>query len=162
MNIGMGLAQGMMPLVAYNYASGDYKRMKDMARCARIAGIGCAAVSIALFEPFAPYIVRLFISEPETLALGTVFLRICCLATPVMICNFLFSYTFQAMGKGAESLLLTSCRQGLISIPLLLLMNHLFGLFGVVWTQLLADSITVVISFALYRRVHRQLEALPV
>lgn len=125
-------------------------------------GIGCAAVSIALFEPFAPYIVRLFISEPETLALGTVFLRICCLATPVMICNFLFSYTFQAMGKGAESLLLTSCRQGLINIPLLLLMNHLFGLFGVVWTQLLADSITVVISFALYRRVHRQLEALPV
>ena len=162
MNIGMGLAQGMMPLVAYNYASGDYKRMKDVARRARIAGIGCAAVSIALFEPFAPYIVRLFISEPETLALGTVFLRICCLATPVMICNFLFSYTFQAMGKGAESLLLTSCRQGLINIPLLLLMNHLFGLFGVVWTQLLADSITVVISFALYRRVHRQLEALPV
>lgn len=162
MNIGMGLAQGMMPLVAYNYASGDYKRMKDVARCARIAGIGCAAVSIALFEPFALYIVRLFISEPETLALGTVFLRICCLATPVMICNFLFSYTFQAMGKGAESLLLTSCRQGLINIPLLLLMNHLFGLFGVVWTQLLADSITVVISFALYRRVHRQLEALPV
>ena len=160
MNIGMGLAQGMMPLVAYNYASGDYKRMKDVARCARIADIGCAAVSIALFEPFAPYIVRLFISEPETLALGTVFLRICCLATPVMICNFLFSYTFQAMGKGAESLLLTSCRQGLINIPLLLLMNHLFGLFGVVWTQLLADSITVVISFALYRRVHRQLEAL--
>ena len=47
-----------------------------------------------------------------------------------------------------------------INIPLLLLMNHLFGLFGVVWTQLLADSITVVISFALYRRVHRQLEAL--
>ena len=38
MNIGMGLAQGMMPLVAYNYASGDYKRMKDVARCARIAG----------------------------------------------------------------------------------------------------------------------------
>ena len=61
-----------------------------------------------------------------------------------------------------ESLLLTSCRQGLINIPLLLLMNHLFGLFGVVWTQLLADSITVVISFALYRRVHRQLEALPI
>ena len=80
----------------------------------------------------------------------------------MMICNFLFSYTFQAMGKGAESLLLTSCRQGLINIPLLLLMNHLFGLFGVVWTQLLADSITVVISFALYRQVHRQLEALPV
>ena len=28
MNVGMGLCQGMVPLVAYNYASGDYKRMK--------------------------------------------------------------------------------------------------------------------------------------
>lgn len=130
--------------------------------CPDRRGIGCAAVSIALFEPFAPYIVRLFISEPETLGTGHCVPADLRLATPVMICNFLFSYTFQAMGKGAESLLLTSCRQGLINIPLLLLMNHLFGLFGVVWTQLLADSITVVISFALYRRVHRQLEALPV
>ena len=157
MNIGMGLCQGMMPLIAYNYASGNYKRMRDVGNCARITGIGCALLCIAVFELLAGNIIQLFISEPETLALGTNFLRICCLATPVMICNFLMSYTFQAMGKGAESLLLTSCRQGLINIPLLFLMNHLFGLYGIIWTQLLADSLTAVLSFLIYRRVHSKL-----
>lgn len=112
-----------------------------------------------IFELFASQIVGMFIVEPETLRLGTEFLRICCIATPVMICNFQMSYTFQAMGKGLQSLLLSTCRQGLINIPLLFLMNHIFGLYGIAWTQLLSDGITLIISFALYQKVYRELTA---
>lgn len=159
MNVGMGLCQGMMPLVAYNYASKNYKRMKSVTNCARISGIVFAGLCIVVFELFASQIVGMFIVEPETLRLGTEFLRICCIATPVMICNFQMSYTFQAMGKGPQSLLLSACRQGLINIPLLFLMNHLFGLYGIAWTQLLSDGITLIISFALYQKVYRELTA---
>lgn len=157
MNVGMGLCQGMLPLVAYNYSSGNYKRMHDMTKCARIAGMGFAVLCIVVFEAFAGPVVRLFIKESETLTLGTGLLRICCIATPFMIANFQMSYTFQAMGKGPQSLLLSSCRQGLINIPMLFLMNRIFGMYGVVWTQLLADGITLLISFTLYRNVYRQL-----
>ena len=89
--------------------------------------------------------------------MGTQFLRICCLATPLMICNIQMSYTFQAMGMGKQSLFLTSCRQGLINIPLLFLMNALFGVYGVVWTQFVADLLTAVLSVVLYRRMVRTL-----
>ncbi len=157
MNIGMGLCQGMMPLVAYNYASQNHKRMKAVAHCARISGMVCAGICIVIFEIFAGSIVRLFIEEAATLELATNFLRICCIATPVMICNFQMSYMFQAMGKGKQSLLLSSCRQGIINIPLLFIMNYLFGLYGIIWTQLLADAITLVISFALYRSIQSEL-----
>lgn len=157
MNIGMGLCQGMLPLVAYNYAAGNYKRMRAVSNCARLWGISFAGLCILAFELFAGSIVRFFIEEAETLALGTEFLRIACLATPLMITNVQMNYTFQAMGKGPQSLLLASCRQGLINIPLLFLMNRIFGLYGVVWTQLVADAVTLVISFSMYAIVYKNL-----
>ncbi len=150
MNVGMGLCQGMMPLVAYNFASKDYKRMKAFSDAARIAGIVFAGVCIVVFEIFAEPIVRIFVNEAQTVEMATKFLRIMCLAVPLMITNFQMSFTFQAMGMGKQSLLLSSLRQGLINIPLLFLMNYLFQLDGVIWTQLISDILTAIISFVVY------------
>jgi len=161
MNVGMGLCQGMMPLVAYNYSSKNYPRMRAVTRCARNAGIAFAAVCIVAFELLAGPMVRLFIGDAQTVALGTNFLRIACVAIPFVICNVQMSYTFQAMGKGLQSLLLSSCRQGLVNIPLLFLMNALFGLYGVIWTQFVADSLTLILSLLMYRSVYRGLEQPP-
>ena len=158
MNIGMGLCQGMLPLVAYNYAAGNYKRMKAVSNTARLWGISFAAICIVAFQLFTGDIVRFFIDEPETMALGIPFLRIACLATPLMVTNVQMNYTFQAMGKGKQSLLLSSCRQGLVNIPLLYLLNHFFGMYGIVWTQFIADTITLIISFSLYAGVYKQLK----
>lgn len=157
MNVGMGLCQAMVPMVAYNYATKNYRRMRAFTTAARVSGVAFAGLCIVVMELFAPQVIRLFIQDRETVGYGVDFLRINVLATPLMICNFQMSYTFQAMGKGGESLLLTSCRQGIINIPLLFLMNWLVGLYGIIWTQLLADSITILISFALYRNVMRKL-----
>lgn len=157
MNVGMGLCQAMVPLVAYNYSAKNYKRMNAIANAAKIAGMVFAAVCIVVFELFASKIITLFIGDAQTIAYGTDFLRIAVLATPIMIFNFLMSYTFQAMGKGSQSLLLTSCRQGLVNIPLLFIMNALFGLYGVIWTQLLADGIIIILSIILYARMMKQL-----
>ena len=157
MNVGMGLCQAMVPMVAYNYATKNYRRMRAFTTAARVSGVAFAGLCIVVMELFAPQVIQLFIQDRETVGYGVDFLRINVLATPLMICNFQMSYTFQAMGKGGESLLLTSCRQGIINIPLLFLMNWLVGLYGIIWTQLLADSITILISFALYRNVMRKL-----
>ena len=157
LNVGMGLCQGMMPLVAYNYAAKNYERMRAFTRAARNAGIIFALACVLCFEIFAGQIVALFIEDPETLRYGTNFLRICCLFTPIMVCNFQMNYTFQAMGKGKHSLLLAASRQGLVNIPLLFLMNYLFGLYGVTWTQIISDSITFIVGMSLYRNVYKKL-----
>lgn len=157
MNVGMGLCQAMVPMVAYNYSTKNYRRMGAFTNAARLSGVIFAGICIVVMELFAPQIITLFINDAETVRYGVDFLRINVLATPLMICNFQMSYTFQAMGKGAESLLLTSCRQGIINIPLLFLMNRLVGLYGIIWTQLLADSITIVISFLFYQHTMKKL-----
>lgn len=159
LNVGMGLCQGMLPLVAYNYAAKNYSRMREIVSFTRKVGMGFAVLCIVAFELLAGTIVSAFIQDADTVCYGTDFLRICCLATPVMICNFQMTFTLQAMGKGPQSLVLSTCRQGLANIPLLFLMNSLFGLYGLVWTQLLADGITLIISFVLYHGVNRKLNA---
>lgn len=160
MGVGMGLSQGMLPLVAYNYSAKNYERMKAISRFGRWASVCFSALCVVIFELLAVSLMRIFINDAQTIELGSRFLRIACLAVPVMQMNFLTNTTFQAMGKGWQSLVLTACRQGLINIPLLFLMNSIFGIFGVVWTQLAADALTLVISSTLYagvlRKLHRE------
>jgi len=153
LNIGMGLCQGMMPLVAYNYAAKNYKRMKSFIRTAQLAGMLSAAFFILVYQFSAPAIIRLFIKDELTVEYGKSFLRIACLATPFMISNFQKIYCLQAMGKGKESLLLGLFRQGVFAIPILIIMNRFVGLYGVVAAQLISDFLTFIIATVIYRRV---------
>jgi len=157
LNIGMGLCQGMMPLVAYNYAAKNYPRMRSFTRTAQLSGMGMACVFIVIFEIFAPQIIWMFIRDDATIAYGTDFLRIACLATPFIISNFQKIYCLQAMGKGKESLILGIFRQGLFAIPTLLILNAWIGLYGVVAAQPISDGITFIFSTLIYRRVYRRL-----
>lgn len=158
LNIGMGLCQGMMPLVAYNYAAKDYRRMKAFAKAAQVTGMIIAGVCIVVFELFAPGIIWLFIKDEQTIAFGTNFLRIACLATPFMISNFQKIFCLQAMGKGKESLFLGIFRQGLVAIPVILVANYFFGLYGIVSAQVVSDGISFIFSSLLYRSVYRKLQ----
>ena len=158
LNIGMGLCQGMMPLVAYNYAAKNYPRMKSFTKTAQMAGVIVAGICIVVFELFAPQIIWLFIKDEATIAYGTNFLRIACLATPFIISNFQKIYCLQAMGKGKESLVLGIFRQGLFAIPIIFIMNHFFRLYGVVSAQLISDGITFVFATLIYRHVYNKLQ----
>jgi Na+-driven multidrug efflux pump len=115
-------------------------------------------VGILLFQIFAPNIVKVFNGDSAVVEMGTVFLRILCLAVPLMIFNVQISFTFQAMGMGKQSLVLSSLRQGLVNIPLLFIMNSLFGLIGIVCTQLISDVITAIISYVVYARSVKRME----
>ena len=69
------------------------------------------------------------------------------------------SYTLQAMGKGVQSAALTFRRQGLLNIPLLLLMNALFGLYGMIWTQLVVEVLMLPVSLGMYAHTFRRIRS---
>lgn len=152
LNVGIGICQGMLPLVAYNYSAGNKQRMEDTIRLSCRLGLVVAGISIALYELFAVQFAHLFISDAQTVALASQFLRIRVLATPLMFLSFFTVYLFQAFGKGWISLFLGTVRWLVFNIPMLFLLNHLFGMFGIVWSQVTADTLTVLVSFCVYRR----------
>ena len=158
LNVSMGLCQGFMPLVGYNYASKNYKRMREVSFFSWKTAVAMSACFIACFAVFAPQILHLFIPEEQTSALGAGFLRIACLAVPFTTVNFLISYTLQAMGKGTQSAILTFSRQGLLNVPLLIIMNVVVGLYGMIWTQLIVELIMLPISMGMYMHTWRKLK----
>lgn len=157
LNIGIGICLGMAPLVAYNYASGNRKRMKSFFVAARYAGLLVSVLCVLFYRFFAPYIMRAFISDSATVNFGTEFLQSRCFATPFMFLSFHMVHFMQAVDRGKVSFLLAVIRQLCLNIPILFLMDHLFGMSGIVWTQLIADLINVVISYIIYGRVNRRL-----
>ncbi len=157
LSVSMGLCQGFMPLVGYNFSSGNYERMRKISVFSWKTAIVISVCFVVCFVALAPWILHVFISERQTSALGSSFLRIACLAVPLTSVNFLISYTLQAMGKGAQSAVLTACRQGLLNIPLLMIMNLLLGLYGMIWTQLTVEVIMLPISLEMYVYTFRKL-----
>ena len=161
LNVGVGICQGMMPLVAYSFAAGNRTRMEDTIRLARRLGLVIAGVSIVLYEAFAVSFARLFIADAQTVALASQFLRIRVLATPLMFLSFFTVYLFQAFGRGRISLLLGTVRWLGFNIPMLFLLNALFGMLGIVWSQVTADILTVLLSFYVYGKCRPAVAAPP-
>ena len=156
LNIGVGICLGMVPLIAYNYSSGNRERMDAVFRFGRGVGLGIGLCSVVLYYTFAPAIMQVFIEDAETVRFGTQFLRARCFATPLMFLCFSMVHFTQAIGRGRDSFVLAVIRQIVFNIPLLFLMNRLFGMTGIVWTQALADLCTVLISYVLYFRIRRR------
>lgn len=153
LNIGIGICLGMTPLVAYNYASKNQKRMHGFFSAARLAGLAVSVLCVVFYRVFAPDILRAFISDPDTVRFGTQFLQSRCFATPFMFLSFHMVHFMQAVDRGKTSFQLALIRQLCLNIPLLFLLNALFGMTGLVWTQLIADLLNTVISYIIYHRL---------
>ncbi len=150
LNAGIGICQGVEPLIAYNYSSGNHKRMDEIIRYSRRTGLIIGIISIIVYELSAPLLMRFFIADTETVLLGTNFLRIRILATPFMFLCFSMVHIFNAFGKGQIALLLGVTRWAVINIPMLFVMNTLFGIYGLVWSQLVSDILMATISYVIY------------
>ncbi len=156
LNIGVGICQGMMPIVAYNYAQHKIERFRETKQYSLKLGLACAAVSIVLYELFTPQIIRLFIPDPATVSIGTTFLRVRILATPLMFVNFVHVHLFNGFGKGGYAFFLGVTRWLFLNIPMLFILNHFFGKYGIVWSQLCADCIMAVISLIVYNHFEKR------
>lgn len=155
-NVCIGICLGMMPLVAYNYASGNQERMMAFFRAARTAGCAVCLLSLVLYRSFAANIIQIFISEPATVAFGTEYLRIRSFAAIFMFLSFHVVHFVQAVNWGKTSLGLAAIRQLCLNIPLLILLNYLFGMTGVVWTQTVADTLTMIVSYLIFNWMRKR------
>ena len=152
----IGLCLGMVPLLAYSYELKDYRRAKEIMAVTMKAGVVVALVSVTVYQIFTKQIVELFIREAETLSIGTGFLRVRSVAAVIMFFCFFVVFVYQAIGDGRRALYLAVLRWAVLNIPMLFLLNALFGMYGLVWAQVVSDVLTVVFSYRMLRRTMRR------
>lgn len=146
-----GMSQGVLPLIGYNYASGDHKRMKASITLSMALSIAMAALCMTISLVFSRQLIGLFIpGGSESVTYGAAFLRILCLGGPFSACAYALISFFQAVGKGMRSFVLAILRKGLLDIPLMFLLNRLLPIFGVVWATPITDVICCCISIAMF------------
>ena len=145
-NVGLGICLGMVPLIAYNYGAGNRERMKQFFSLARTAILAFSCACVVLFWLFARPIVGAFISDEATVSQGIFFLRGRCFALPFMMVGYHIVNYMNAVDKGRVSFLLALIRHIVLIIPLALIMNAVWGLPGLVWSQLIADFLNAVIA----------------
>ncbi len=113
----IGVANGLLPLLAYNYSAENHERRHRIFLCGCAVAVGFSVVCVAGYEVFAPALVRIFIGDAQTIAYGTKLLRIMVLAMPMMSVCYPMITQFQAMGRMRESLICSILRKGLARHP---------------------------------------------
>lgn len=152
----IGTANGILPLLAYNYSAGNHRRRHAIFLFGCSIAVGFSLLCVVLYECFAPTLVTLFLNDPGTVAYGTVFLRIMVLAMPMMSICYPMITQFQAMGMARESMICTILRKGVLDIPLLFFMNWLIPLYGCVMVQPIVDCISMIAAIFFYRKIPRE------
>ena len=146
----IGLGQGFQPVCGFNYGAGLYRRVrKGFWLCVKSGGIFLTLCSIVGYF-YAPEIVSWFRAEdPQVIEIGARTLRWQLITLPlgswVILCNM----TLQTIRKPAQAIILSSARQGLFFIPLILILPTLLGLQGVEMCQAAADFCSFLLAIPL-------------
>ena len=153
----MGLSQGIMPLISYNYASGNVARMKKaLLFTLRIVLITLSCVTVAYYMG-AGTLIQVFMNNETVIAYGTRFLRGMCLTLPFLCLDFVAVGVFQACGMGQKAFIFAILRKIVLEIPALYLLNRFFPLYGLAYAQPLAEAILATIAAFVLVRLLRDL-----
>lgn len=153
LQVALGFSQGIMPLVSYNYGSGNSRRMKKTILFAIQVMIPFLTVVMLLYYAGAGSIIRAFMKHEEIIAYGTRFLRGMCLGLPFMCLDFMAVGVFQAIGMGRAALVFAILRKILLEIPALFILNYLFPLYGLAYAQTVAEFVLAMAAVVMLRRI---------
>ncbi len=138
----LGIGQGFQPVAGFNFGAKKYRRVRQGFFFTLVFGsvmLGIAAIAV-FFN--AGTCIQVFRDDPEVIAIGIPALRAQCLGllvVPFQVCN---NMMFQSIGYKFNATFLSSLRNGLFFIPVLLAASWIFGLAGIQVSQAIADVLT--------------------
>ena len=156
--IALGVSQGIMPLISYNYASRNFKRMKEsFTFTVKIAMIFIGAM-VTIYYIGAGSIVGTFMKNDIVVAIGSKLLRGFCIGLPFMIFDFIAVGVFQATGMGKNALIFALARKLVLEIPAIFILDMLFPLYGLAYSQFVAEFILTIIAIGVIHKLFKKLE----
>lgn len=154
-----GFAAGTQPLMGYNYGAGNYGRMKEILRAGIMVVSGTELCVMAVCGIAAPQLVGIFTESPEVIATGSRVLRAIMCILPFVGAVSMSRTSFQAMGKPQYAFAITLVRQFGLYVPLLLILNRVFGFGGMIWAQPCTELVMMAVSVSLLLGMIRREDA---
>lgn len=155
----IGIAQGSLPIIGYNYGAKNYKRVRETGLLTIKVVLIFSFVVFACFQLFPRQITMLFgTGSEEYYAFAEQYFRIfmmliCVSGLQITVANF-----FTALGKPMLSILISASRQ-IVAFPILLtVLPHFFGINGVLASGPIADGVCAVTATVLFYGEYRRLK----
>ena len=146
----IGFAFGAQPLLGYNYGAHNTKRLKKIIKFDLFVEITFAVITSIILALFTPSFIKIFMNDPSIIQAGTLMLKFLLLSSPCVGIILVFTTLFQSEGKALPALLLSIGRQGIV-FAIFLLLSNIFGYYGIISSQMIADIITAIIALILYK-----------
>ena len=157
-NVVAGYMKGLQPIAGFNYGAKDYERVQEAIKSSIKWTTLFCIVWTAIIYLFAPSILSIFGKDKDVLRIAIPALR----AGVIMFITFGFQFTYAtlylAIGKALAGAFLNSLRQGIVFIPVILLLPKMMGLDGVIYAQAISDALTTIITIPFAISVHKQLQ----
>ena len=146
----IGFGQGFQPVCGFNYGAGLYRRVRDGFYFCIKTGVIFLTVCAIIGYIFAPEIVSWFRKDdPLVIEIGARALRWQLITLPIGTWVILCNMMLQTIRIPGRALILSSARQGLFFIPLIIILPKLLGLQGVEMCQAVSDFCSFILAFPL-------------
>ena len=152
-----GLNNGMVPIIGYNYGARKPDRVKKTIKCAMFYAEAIMLVGFLLFQFLPDKLLGLFSASEAMLAIGKPALRIICFHFLLAGMSIILSSTFQALGNGMFSLIISVCRQLVILLPAAWLLSKTGNVNMVWWSFVIAELVSVTLSFVFFARLDKKI-----
>ncbi|MBN1997634.1 MATE family efflux transporter [candidate division KSB1 bacterium] len=149
----IGLGTGIQPLLGYSFGSKEKKRFISIMKVSIAYALLLGTILTLICYLCAGSIVKSFIDSAEVYKYAVKYVNILLLTGPVIGILFVFTSSLQAIGAAKESLIISLSRQGLVFLPVLIILNLTLKQFGLVLAQPIADFFTLFLSYILYSKI---------
>ena len=141
-----GITQGFLPIAAYNYGAKKYERVKEVIfNAIKYASLFATLVFLVLMI-FPIQITKIFTNDIEVIRETPIAIRWVFSLTPIIAIQLIGAAYFQGIGKAKMGLFLALLRQGILFIPMILILSYFFGENGVWISFPLSDLIATIIT----------------
>ena len=159
-SIVVGMAAGCIPVVGFNMGARHNSRVRDLFTKLLVAEAAVGAIAFILVEFFPGRLIAIFGAANESIYYAEFAVK----AFRVYLCMIIFACVnkacfifLQAMGKAAESTILSMMREVVFGVGFALLLPRFFGLDGVLYSMPVSDALSFVIAIFLICGTYRDL-----
>ena len=151
-----GINNATISILAYNYGARKPKRIVHTLKLATAVAVCIMLVGLAVFLLFPQALLGIFNPTEEFLAIGVKALRILCLPFPVAAICISLGASFQALGKGSYSTIVSLCRQLIVLLPVAYLLSLTGSVDNVWWSFPIAEVMSALVTGLLFAKLYRQ------
>lgn len=142
----IGFSTGCQPIIGYSYGANNIDRVKEVIKTGTKITFIIGVVLFAVLALSSSLLIGLFTNDPNVINKGTTILRALIWSLPFLGGQMIASSAAQSMGKAIPALILSISRQGILYIPLLLILNKILGFNGFIYAQPITDAAMRILS----------------